>query len=166
MPHREQYHTKSKAWTIDIDTDTNTNEPPVYNPPSSQASTSFSRISANMEPSPGKTYIIKSISNGDVMALVSGNVTLAEMGSPGSAQHWACIKGNDGRFGFRNLATGKLLGQNSKWNLVCSASNLKTWEEFRVKERSEGGYVLLMRHWDIIRPVGKQQNGDLAMVES
>jgi hypothetical protein len=68
------------------------------------------------------------------------------------------------------------LGYDKNEELCCAVSRQNLWENFCVRQRPEGGYLLLMTHyenwimllWNDLRPVGiKVENGSekLAMVE-
>lgn len=117
-------------------------------------------------PHRGRTFLIRSISSGDVITLSDGKVMLAQ--PDGRASHWVCEEAN-GWLGFRNVVSGKLLGRGLDWGLCCSVTWHKEWERFHVHQQPEGGSVLLMSHWfNKIRPIGmRRENGTerLAMIE-
>jgi hypothetical protein len=111
-------------------------------------------------PWPGSTFIIRSVSSGQVITLLDGQIVLAPLGGRGSI-HWACME-TKGWLGFRNHVSGGFLGHDKHGNLRCTASWHQTWEYFCVRMRPEGGYVLLMTHWDGLWHVGIKEHGKLA----
>ena len=101
---------------------------------------------------PDSIYIIRSVVSGHVITLHDGQIALTPPGGRGSI-HWACVE-NKGWLGFRNIASGKFLGHDANGRLKCSAERHQGWENFYVRGRPEGGYVLLMQHWDRLWHVG------------
>jgi hypothetical protein len=95
-------------------------------------------------PSPGFTFVIRSVSCGRVITLFNGKVILARSDGRGST-HWACVE-NGGWIGFQNCVSDKFLGYDKDGRLCCSAKEQKDWENFDFRQRREGGYVLLMLH--------------------
>ena len=123
--------------------------------------------SSSSVPWPGSTFIIRSASSGHVITLLDGQVVLAQLGGRGSI-HWACVE-TKGWLGFRNLASGRFLGHDIKGGLCCSAERHRGWEYFCVRMRPEGGYVLLMTHFERLWHVGtKVEQGveKLAKIEN
>ena len=108
--------------------------------------------SSSSVPWPGSTFIIRSASSGHVITLLDGQIVLAQLGGRGSI-HWACVE-TKGWLGFRNLASGRFLGHDIKGTLCCSAERHQGWENFCVRMRPEGGYVLLMTHFERLWHVG------------
>ena len=118
-------------------------------------------------PWPGSTFIIRSILSGEVITVYDGKVTLAPPGGRGSI-HWVCVE-TEGWIGFRNLVTGRYLGHDPKGRLCCSASKHRGWENFCVRSTPDGGYVLLMTHFEKLWPVGiklEQGAAVLAKIEN
>lgn len=119
-------------------------------------------------PEPGLILVIRSVVSEDVITLYGGNVVLAPLGGFGS-QFWECIK-TDGWLGFRNVASGGMLGRDNKWLLCCSVKWHREHERFHIsKVEPEGGYILLTAHRRKLCPVGlKEEKGEqkLAMLES
>lgn len=105
-------------------------------------------------PWPGSTFTISSVSSGQVLTLIDGQVILASPGRRGSI-HWECVE-NRGWLSFRNPVSGRFLGHDQKGGLICSASQNSGWERFCVRMRPGGGYVLLMTHHDALWPLGMQ----------
>ncbi|KIY01826.1 uncharacterized protein Z520_01964 [Fonsecaea multimorphosa CBS 102226] len=119
-------------------------------------------------PWPGSTYIIRTIPSGHILALHGGEVTVTGPCSPaavGSSVHWTCEE-TKGWLGFRNVASGKLLGydgrkgkgdRNRHGRLVCVAPRQQSWENFALRPRPEGGYLLLTTHFERLWRVGTRR---------
>jgi len=103
-------------------------------------------------PWPGSTFIIRSVLTGDVITLVDGQLVLAKPGGGGSI-HWACVE-TKGWLGFRNTVSGTFLGHDVRGRLCCKATQHQGWENFCVRMRPEGGYILLMTHYERLWQVG------------
>lgn len=103
-------------------------------------------------PWPGSTFIIRSVSSGQVITLLDGNIVLTRPGGRGSS-HWACME-NKGWLGFRNVVSGKFLGHDKGGRLCCVAWQHQPWEYFCARMRPDGGCVLLMTHWERLWHVG------------
>ena len=103
-------------------------------------------------PWPGSTYIIRAAGSANVLSLLNGNVVLASPGSRG-ATHWECTE-SGGWLGFKEPASGKFLGFNFWGKLCCTGTKQLAWENFCARMRPDGGYVLLMTHWERLWPVG------------
>jgi hypothetical protein len=108
--------------------------------------------SSSSVPWPGSTFIIRSVSSGDVITLRDGQVVLDRPGSRGYI-HWECVE-TKGWLGFRDIGSGRLLGHDTQGRLRCSAEQHQGWENFCVRMTPEGGYVLLMTHWERLWQVG------------
>ncbi|KAL9094796.1 MAG: hypothetical protein Q9163_006539 [Psora crenata] len=108
--------------------------------------------SSFLVPCPNSTFIIRSVSSGDVIMLLDGQIVLTQPGVRGST-HWACVE-TKGWLGFRNIVSGKFLGHDAKGRLHCSAERHQGWEYFCVRMRPEGGCVLLMTHYERLWHVG------------
>lgn len=135
--------------------------PPLYVAPDLQDDRDFlfdqdplsnARISSSSVPWPGSTFIIRSVASGDVLTLRDGKIILARPGSFGSI-HWACVE-TKGWFGFRDPVSSRFLGHGSKGRLCCAAERHQGWENFCVRLTPEGGYVLLMSHYERLWHVG------------
>lgn len=115
-------------------------------------------------PSPGSTYLIRASSSGKLLTLDSGNVVLAQpAANGGSSIHWRCIEVK-GWLHFQNVASGCYIGHNFWDNILCSARNPDGWERFTARLRPEGGYYLMMTHWERLWKVG-MRDGMLAKIE-
>jgi hypothetical protein len=109
-------------------------------------------------PWPGSTFIIRSAASGHVITLLDGEIVLASPGGRGSF-HWACVE-SKGWLGFRNVVSGRFLGHAENGRLRCSAGRHQGWENFCVRLRPDGGYVLLMTHFERLWHVGfKNERG-------
>ena len=111
-------------------------------------------------PWPGPCYIIRSAGSARVITLQDGRVTLSPPdGSHRGCIYWNCVE-SDGRVGFKTPVAGTYLGHDSSGNLRCSAKRHFGWEQFSVRARPEGGFVLLSRHYNSLWPVGvKDKDG-------
>ena len=124
------------------------------------------KSSSSSVPWPGSTFIIRCVSSGHVITLLDAQIVLARPGGRGSI-HWACVE-TKGWFGFRNPVSGRFLGHDAKGRLLCSAERHQGWENFCVRMRPEGGYVLLMTHFERLWHVGikvEQEVEKLAKVD-
>jgi len=112
----------------------------------------FTTPTASSVPWPGSTFIIRSASSGHVITLLDGEVVLAPPGGRGSI-HWTCVD-TKGWIGFRNTVSGRFLGHDKDGKLRCQADRQQGWENFCVRLRPEGRYVLLMTHFERLWNVG------------
>ncbi|KAF2664195.1 hypothetical protein BT63DRAFT_103099 [Microthyrium microscopicum] len=116
------------------------------------------KISPSSVPWPGSSFIIRSASSGNVITLLDGQIVLDRPGSRGSF-HWACVE-TKGWIGFRNAVSGRFLGHDPSGKLHCSAQRQQGWENFCVRLRPDGGYLLLMTHFERLWHVGiKMERG-------
>jgi hypothetical protein len=123
------------------------------------------KLSSFSVPWPGSTFIIRSALSGHVITLLDGQIVLARPGGRGSI-HWACVE-TKGWLGFQNPISGRFLGHDIKGRLCCSAERHLGWENFCVRMRPEGGYVLLMTHFERLWHVGiKVEQGVEKLVKS
>ncbi|TVY50425.1 hypothetical protein LCER1_G009446 [Lachnellula cervina] len=108
--------------------------------------------SSSSVPWPNSTFIIRCLSSGHVLTLLNGKVQLASPGSQASI-HWRCVE-TKGWLGFRNVTSGKFLGYGEHGNLRCVADKQQDWENFCVRLRPDGGYILLVTEWERLWHVG------------
>lgn len=152
-------HLSPRAMTEIDDDDKST----IYNAAATPPETTFDdfddqdplstpKISPSSVPWPGTTYIIRSASTGHVLTLEAGNVVLTPPGGRGSI-HWACVE-TKGWMGFKNTVSGRFLGHDPSGKLHCNAAQHQGWENFEVRLRPDGGYVLLMTHFERLWYVG------------
>jgi len=103
-------------------------------------------------PWPGSTFIIRAASTGAVITLLDGQIILQPPGGRGSI-HWACVE-SKGWLGFRNPVSGRYLGHDDNSRVRCTSNRHLPWEYFCVRLRPEGGYLLLMTHYERLWPLG------------
>lgn len=117
-------------------------------------------------PKPGSSFLIQSVVTGKVITFQQGRVVLSPMGGHNMTR-WQCVE-NKGWLGFQDPASGMFLGYDQNEELCCTVRWQKLWENFCVRQRPEGGHLLLMTHyenwtmifWNELRPVGiKVENG-------
>ncbi|KAJ8070232.1 hypothetical protein OCU04_000617 [Sclerotinia nivalis] len=114
-------------------------------------------------PWPGSTYLIRASSSGKLLTLDSGNVVLAQpAANRGSSIHWKCIEVK-GWLHFQNVASGCYIGHNFWGNILCSARQPDGWERFTARLRPEGGYYLMMSHFERLWKLG-MRDGHLAKI--
>jgi hypothetical protein len=135
---------------------------------SSSTTTTGSVLSSSSVPWPGSTFIIRCIRSGHALTVLDGKVTLAPLGGRGSV-HWKCVE-TKGWLGFQNVVTGRFLGHDGKkGRLCCSVAWHRGWESFSPRLRPQGGFVLMMTHFERLWPVGVkvEKGGDqtLAKIE-
>jgi hypothetical protein len=111
-----------------------------------------SAIPSSSVPWPGSTFIIRSASSGHVITLLDGQIVMAPPGGRGSI-HWACVE-TKGWLGFQSPISGRFLGYDAKGRLHCSANRQQEWENFCARVRPDGGYILLMTHYERLWHVG------------
>ena len=114
-----------------------------------------SKSSSTLVPWPGSTFIIRSISSGDVITLLDGQIVLKQPGGSGCAE-WTCVK-SKGWLGFRNVVSGKFLGHDKQGMLCCEAGRHLLWEFFDVRPGPDGGSVLMMAHYERLWHVGTKK---------
>lgn len=102
-------------------------------------------------PSHELTVIIRSISSGQVITLIDGNVVLASPGSCGSI-HWTCVE-TEGWIGFRNRVSNKFLCHDGNGRLKCTADQRDGWRQFTVTPMPDEGYIMQMLDWWKLRPI-------------
>ncbi|ESZ97932.1 hypothetical protein SBOR_1697 [Sclerotinia borealis F-4128] len=105
-------------------------------------------------PWPGSTFHIRASSSGKLLSLDSGYVILAQPGdNPGRSIHWKCIE-YKGWLHFQNAVSGCYLGYDWNNNVVCFATKPQEWERFSARLRPEGGYYLMVTHWERLWKLG------------
>jgi hypothetical protein len=127
-----------------------------FAPPSPRSSSSV--------PWPGATFILRSAATGHVVTLLDGRVVLAPPGSGRGSIHWDCVEAK-GWLGFRNNVSGRFLGHDAGGRLTCSADRHQGWENFCARLRPDGGYVLLMTHYERLWQVGSRAVGGVDVLE-
>lgn len=98
-------------------------------------------------PRPGETYIIGSSVRGLVLTLLDGRPILDHIGGHGSIL-WTCFE-NKGWIGFRNPASGRVLGHKAdekRCTLECRVPHHRG-HEYVVLQQAEGGYIIRLVIW-------------------
>lgn len=116
-------------------------------------------------PWPGSTYNIRSLSTNKVITFHQGQVVLAPLQGHHSIR-WQCVE-RAGWLGFQEPSSSKYLGYTDRGDLCCAAPQHNNWENFCVRQRPEGGYIMLMTHyenvftmgWKALQPVGIKGDG-------
>ncbi|KAF2684098.1 hypothetical protein K458DRAFT_266193, partial [Lentithecium fluviatile CBS 122367] len=111
-------------------------------------------------PWPGSTFIIQCASTRKALTFHNGCIELLPI-TTHAAMRWKCVE-NGGWIGFQDPASNMFLGYDKDGVLCCQAKKQQEWENFCVRQRPEGGYVLLVTHydnvlviaWKVLRPVG------------
>ncbi|ESZ98327.1 hypothetical protein SBOR_1320 [Sclerotinia borealis F-4128] len=104
-------------------------------------------------PWPNHTFLLRASFSGHLLTLSSGTIFLGPPGNQHESIHWKCIE-DKGWFYFQNTASGCYLGHNFHGNIICSSKKHYGWERFSVRLRPEGGYYLMMMHFDRLWKVG------------
>ncbi|PHH73844.1 hypothetical protein CDD80_3534 [Ophiocordyceps camponoti-rufipedis] len=97
----------------------------------------------DVSPWPGKTFIIRSRSDGRVITLLDGKVLPIAMDGNMGSYYWTCVE-VDMFLGFRNKASTTYLGHNGQGLVRATAPHHKQWEHFAAWKHPEGGWELLM----------------------
>lgn len=91
----------------------------------------------------GKICVL-SVSEGCIITVVDKEVRIRPWENDRS-QKWK-IEMKDGRYGFRNLHNGNLLGFHFFGNIVAGVSKLNNWELF-ILDRVDGGYRFMTPYY-------------------
>jgi hypothetical protein len=114
--------------------------------------------SSSWVPSHGSTVIIRSLSCGNVLTLLDGDIVLAPPSGRGSIL-WTCIE-TEGWFGFRSCVSAKFICHGRDGRLKCSAGQHDSWRHFTITPVPKGGYIMQMLDWWTLRPIViNAQNG-------
>ncbi|KAJ5022942.1 hypothetical protein PSV08DRAFT_404953 [Bipolaris maydis] len=103
-------------------------------------------------PWPGRAFIIRSRKNGQVITFLDGEVVMDKIGGLGTFR-WRCVE-EKGWLGFKDPASAHCLGYQEHGILFCRFPHHRNNERIFPRMRPEGGYVLLVRHDDHLRPLG------------
>lgn len=101
-------------------------------------------------PWPGKTFIIKARDSPLTITVVDGTLQLQPSFSSLGGYHWACEE-KDGWLGFRNCVSGNYIGHDSKGKFIANVKHHRDHEYFGAQRHPEGGYILQMRHGNVMR---------------
>lgn len=113
-------------------------------------------------PSHGSTVIIRSLSCGNVLTLLDGQVVLAPPGGRGSIL-WTCIE-TEGWFGFRDCVSAKFICHGRDGRLKCSAEQDDKWRHFTITPVPKEGYIMQMLDWWTLRPIVIDAQNGLQML--
>jgi hypothetical protein len=86
-----------------------------------------------------------------VITLVDGQVVLAPLGSRGSID-WKCVE-TEGWFGFQSCVSNKFINHGWDARLKCSAELRGKCRHFTITPVSDGGYIMQMPDWWVLRPI-------------
>lgn len=118
---------------------------------------SFSLNTISAVPWQGSTFKIHSIESGKLITLLKGEVILAPPIEGGSTR-WECVD-TKGWLGFRSTSSREFLGYKLSGLIHCEAKKHLSWENFSVKPARNGGYILMIQHWDSLWYVGVETVG-------
>lgn len=114
-------------------------------------------------PAPNVTFTIRHRDTGKVIALVDGDLRLADPADLRGGYHWHCVR-TAGWFGFRNCVSGTYLGHNERKRFIAAVRHHRPHEYFTPLHHPSGGYELLMRHNNEQRSMAVGQD-DSSLVE-
>lgn len=103
-------------------------------------------------PWPGRTFIIQSRKTGQVITFLDGEVVMDKAGGLGTFR-WRCVE-QGGWIGFKDPASAQYLGYHEHAILYCKTPHHRNNEYICPRMRPEGGFVLLVRQDDHLRPLG------------
>ncbi|RYP40508.1 hypothetical protein DL767_001637 [Monosporascus sp. MG133] len=123
----------------------------------------FSKASTSATPEtvpwPGNKFVIRERASGRAIALVDGELRLSWWDCAGDrGAHWICEDKN-GWLGFRNPVSNTYMGKDNRGNFYAKANQHRAWEYFCAMRHPEGGYILLMRHWDELLKMAVGEDG-------
>jgi hypothetical protein len=148
------------------------NPPTLYTPSATSRSTSTimdqSSDSQSSVPWPGRTFIIRSRFNGQVITFLNGDIVLEKPGSLGTFR-WRCVE-NNGWLGFRDPASANYMGHSKGEHLpaCCTVNHHRDREYFSPRRLPDGGYVILALLDKTLVPIGvhplQAESGELQKV--
>jgi hypothetical protein len=97
-------------------------------------------------------FIIRDAASEKVLIFQKGDIRLGDVGG-NYTYRWRCVE-KDGWFGFRDPASHMFLGHDHQGIIRCQAGHHRAWEEFCMRSVPSGGYNLLVKHYNQLRPVG------------
>jgi hypothetical protein len=115
-----------------------------------------SEIPQSSIPWPGRAFIIRSRKNGRVITFLDGEVVMEKLGGLGTFR-WRCVE-EKGWMGFRDPASAQYLGYHEHGLLFCRVPHHRNNEYICPRMRPEGGWVLLVRQGEHLRPLGVVAN--------
>jgi hypothetical protein len=103
-------------------------------------------------PLPGRTFIIRSRANGQVITFLNGKIILDKPGGLGTFR-WRCVE-TLGWMGFKDPASALHLGYDEQSWLRCAMSHHHDWEYICPRMRPDGGFVLMVLVEQELLPLG------------
>lgn len=122
-------------------------KPPEYSVAPSEAASPASSVSEEAVPAPDKSFLIRDPECGKSIAVIDGTLQLHGTLPSNPASQWACFEAN-GWLGFRNLATGMVMGHNGRGVFHAKVTHHRAHEWFQARRHPDGGYLLLVKHRD------------------
>ena len=102
-------------------------------------------------PWPGRTFMIRSHKTGQVITFLDGEIVMDKPGGLGTFK-WRCVE-EKGWMGFKDPASAQYLGHHEHGVLFCKTPHHRNNEYICPRMRPEGGFVLLVRQGDHLRPL-------------
>jgi hypothetical protein len=103
-------------------------------------------------PWPGRTFMIQSRANGQVITFLNGEIILDKPGGLGTYR-WRCVE-SKGWMGFQDPASAKYIGYNKDESIRCTVDKHEHWEYLCPRKRPEGGYLILVFVMETLIPIG------------
>ena len=116
---------------------------------SSKTASPAPSIAEETVPCPDQTFLIRDPDCGKCIAMNDGALELYGTLPSNPAAHWTCFEAN-GWLGFRNRATGMVMGHNGRGVFHAKVTHHKPHEWFQTRRHPEGGYLLLVKHRDYL----------------
>jgi hypothetical protein len=106
-------------------------------------------------PQAGSSFIIRHVATDKVVTFQEGDIRLGDIGGHYTFR-WKCVE-KKGWFGFRDPASHMFMGHNDRGVISCQVKHHKGFEEFCLRHAPGGGYNLLLKHSDELRPIGLEK---------
>ncbi|KAL4728191.1 hypothetical protein ACLX1H_004932 [Fusarium chlamydosporum] len=109
-------------------------------------------------------YIILDVSRSRALMCHQGNLRLETIDLANSQRHiseqaqWQCSEMRGFR-GFKNIAEGTFLGHDIWWDFYAKVYHHKGWEDFTLRRREGGLYVIQSLDWWTQRYVSSKEDG-------
>jgi hypothetical protein len=107
-------------------------------------------------PRAGSNFIIRDTASDKVLIFQKGGICLGDVGG-NYTYRWSCVE-KDGWFRFQDPASHMFLGHDRQGIIRCQAGYHRAWEEFSIRSVPGGGYNLLVKCCNQLRPIGSQQS--------
>jgi predicted RNA binding protein YcfA (HicA-like mRNA interferase family) len=117
-------------------------------------------------PQAGSSFILRHAVTDKVLTFQEGDIRLGDVGGHYTFR-WKCVE-NKGWFGFRDPASHMFLGHDDHGIIRCQVKHHKGFEEFCLRHVPGGGYNLLVKHGNELRPIGlkKDKKNTLAKIDN